>query len=127
VEIAEMVLTELAGGVALVLEAGGDGDNLLVHPDRRARHADLGEAGAIDALAGDEGGAARGAGLFAVRVSEHHAFLGDAVGVWCLVPREGMRIAAQVRDADVVPPDDEDVWLVRFGHLSSPVVLTLPH
>ena len=59
VEIAEMVLTELAGRVALVLEAGGDGDELLRHADRRARNPDLGEAGAIDALPGDEGGASR--------------------------------------------------------------------
>jgi hypothetical protein len=42
-------------GVALVLEAGGDGRELFRHADRRARDADLGEAGAIDALPGDEG------------------------------------------------------------------------
>ena len=111
VEIAEMVLAELAGRVALVLEAGGDGDELLRHADRRARDADLGEAGAIDALPGDEGRASRRAGLFAVGIGEHHAFLGDAVDVGRPVAHEAVRIAAQIRDADVVAPDDEDVRL----------------
>ena len=91
-----MVLAELAGGVALVLERGGDGDDLLVHADWRAGDADLREAGAIDALPGDEGGAARGAGLLAVGVGEHHAFLGEAVDVGRLVAHQAMRIAAQV-------------------------------
>ena len=91
---------------------------LLVHPDRRAGDADLGEAGAIDALPGDEGRAARGAGLFAVGIGEHHAFLGDAVDVGRLVAHEPVRIAAEVRDADIVAPDDEDVRLASVGHVS---------
>ena len=94
VEIAEMVLAELAGRVALVLEAGGDGHDVLLHPDRGAGDADFGEAGAIDALPGDEGRASRGAGLFAVGIGEHHAFLGDAVDVGRLVTHEPVRIAA---------------------------------
>ena len=114
VEIAEVVLAELAGRVALVLERRGDGDDLLVHADRRAGNADLGQAGAIDALPGDEGRAARGAGLFAVGIGEHHAFLGDAVDVGRLIAHQAVRIAAQVRDADVVAPDDEDIRLVCF-------------
>ena len=94
VEIAEMVLAELAGRVALVLERGGDGDEFLVHADRRAGNADLREAGAIDALPGDEGRAAGRAGLFAVGIGEQHAFLGDAVDVGRLVAHEAVRIAA---------------------------------
>ena len=118
VEIAEMVLAELAGRVALVLEAGGDGHELLRHADRRARDADLGEAGAIDALPGDEGGASRRARLLAVAIGEHHAFLGDAVDVGRLVAHEAVRIAAQIRDADIVAPDDEDVRLFSLGHFN---------
>jgi hypothetical protein len=116
VQVAEMVLAELAGGVALVLEAGGDGDDLFRHSDRRARDADLGEAGAINALPGDERRAARRAGLFAVRVGEQHAFLGEAVDVGRMIAHEAVRIAAQVGDADVVAPDDEDIRLVRLRH-----------
>ena len=37
VEVAEVVLAELAGGVALVLQQRRDGDDLLVHADRRGR------------------------------------------------------------------------------------------
>ena len=116
VEIAEVVLAELAGRIALVLEAGGDGHDVLLHPDRGAGDSDFGEAGAVDALPGDEGRAARGAGLFAVGIGEHHAFLGDAVDVGCLVTHEPVRIAAEVRDADVVAPNDEDIRLAGLRH-----------
>ena len=116
VEIAKMVLPELAGRVALVLQARGDGHELLRHAGRGAWDADLGEAGAIDALPGDEGRASRRAGLFAVSVGEHHAFPGKTVDVRRLVTHEPVRIAAQIRDADVVSPNNEDVRLVRLRH-----------
>ena len=78
VQVAQVVLAELPGGVALLLEQRRDGDDLLVHADRRGRNADLRQAGAIHALPGDERGAAGGAALLAVAVGEQHAFLGDA-------------------------------------------------
>ena len=46
VAVAEVVLAELAGGVALLLEHGGDGDVLLLPALGGARQADLGHAGA---------------------------------------------------------------------------------
>ena len=67
IEIAEVVLAELPGGVALVLQQRRDRHDLLVHADRRAGNADLGQAGAHDALAGDERRPSGGAGLLAVR------------------------------------------------------------
>ena len=118
VEVAEVVLAELAGGVALVLERAGDGDDFLVHADRRCRDADLRQAGAHHALPGDEGRPAGGAGLLTVAVGEHHAFLGDAVDVGRLVAHQTVRVATQVRDADIVAPDDEDVRLLGFGDLA---------
>ena len=80
--------------------------------------------GAQHALAGDERRAARGARLLAVGVGEQHPFLGDAVDVGRLVAHQAVRVAAQVRDADVIAPDDEDVGLVaslpcRFSFLLS--------
>ena len=92
-----MVLAELAGGVALVLQQLRDGHESSVHADRRAGNADFRQAGAIDALPGDEGRAARRAGLLAVAIGEHHAFLGDAVDVGRLVAHQAVRVAAQVR------------------------------
>jgi hypothetical protein len=55
--------------------------SLALSPSIGAGHADLAQAGAEDALAGDEGGAAGGAALLTVVVGEHHAFVGDAVDV----------------------------------------------
>ena len=75
VAVAEVVLAELAGGVAERLEQLGDGRVFLLQADRGAGHADLGQAGADRILAGDEAGAAGGAALLRVVVGEGHAFL----------------------------------------------------
>ena len=115
VQVAEVVLAELPGRVALVLQRRRDRDDLLVHADRRRRNADLRQPGAQHALPGDEGRAAGGARLLAVGVGEQHALLGDAVDVGRLVAHQPVRVAAQVRDADVVAPDDEDVRLLVAG------------
>ena len=66
VPIAEVVLAELAGGVAERLEQLGDGRVLRLKPHRGAGHPDLGQTGANRVLAGDEGGAAGGAALLRV-------------------------------------------------------------
>ena len=65
VAVAQVVLAELAGGVAERLEQFGDGRVFLLQADRGAGHADLGQAGADRVLAGDEAGAAGGAALLA--------------------------------------------------------------
>src|SRR5262249_11277006 len=54
VAVAQMVLAELAGGVAERLERLGDGDVLGAQTERRGGQADLGHAGAQARLAGDE-------------------------------------------------------------------------
>ena len=112
IAIAEMVLAELAGGVAERLEQFGDGRVFLLKSDRRAGHADLGQAGADRVLAGDEAGAAGGAALLAVVVGERHAFVGDAVDVRGLVAHHAPAEVADVPDADVVAPEDQDVGLL---------------
>ena len=65
VPVAQMVLAELAGGVAERLEQFGDGRVFFLQADSGAGHADLGQAGADRVLAGDEAGAAGGAALLA--------------------------------------------------------------
>ena len=107
--VAEVVLAELAGGVAQRLEQFGNGGIFRLQPDVRAGHAHLGEAGAVGVLPGDEGGAAGGAALLAVRVGEAHPLVGDAVDVGGAIAHQPVAVAAQVGDADVVAPDDEDV------------------
>ena len=71
VEVAQVVLAELAGRVAHRLQRRGDGRRLGRHADRRARLADRGHAGADRELAGDEVGAARRAARLGVVVGEH--------------------------------------------------------
>ena len=63
VAVAEMVLAELAGRVALRLEQFGEVGSSARQPFLGARQADLQEAGAERALAGDERRAAGGAAI----------------------------------------------------------------
>jgi hypothetical protein len=116
VAVAEVVLAELAGRVAELLEQLGDGRVLGLQADRGPRHPDLGEAGAEHALAGDERRPPGGAALLAVGVGEPHALVGDAVDVGRPVAHQPVAVAAQIRDADVVAPDDQDVGPVPVAH-----------
>ena len=113
VAVAEMVLAELAGHVALRLEQFGDasGPSPTALP-LRAGKPDLQQPGAHRALAGDEGGAAGGAGLLAVIVGEDRAFVGDAVDVGRAVAHHAAVVGADVPVADVVAHDDEDIGLL---------------
>ena len=73
--VAEMVLAELAGGIALGLQQFGDGRIFLAQAEISARQANLAEAGPEHALPGDEGRAPGGAALLAVIIGEDHPFL----------------------------------------------------
>ena len=79
---------------------------------------DLAQAGAVDALAGDERRPAGRAALLAVGVGEPHPLVGDPVDVRRAIAHQPVAVAAQVRDADVVAPDDDDVRPVRVRHAS---------
>ena len=82
VAVAEVVLAELAGDVALRLEQVGDGRVFRLQAFGRAGQPDLGEAGANRRLPGDEGRATGGAALLAVPVGEQRAFLGQ---IWSML------------------------------------------
>jgi hypothetical protein len=116
VPVGKVVLAELAGGVALLVEERRDGHDLVRHADRRGGNADLREPGPVDALPSDERRPAGGARLLAVRVGEHHAFPRDPVDVRRAVAHQAMRVAGEVGDADVVTPDHQDVRLLRISH-----------
>ena len=113
VQVAEVVLAELAGGIAVGLEQLGDRHVLGLQADVRTRHPDLAQAGAEHALARDERGAPGGAALLAVGVGEAHPLVGDPVDVRRPVAHQPVAVTAQVRDPDVVAPDHQDVGLVR--------------
>jgi hypothetical protein len=111
VAVAEMVFTELTGGIAQRLEQLGDGRVSRFQTDGRTRNADLRKAGAQRALAGDERRPPRRAALLGVIVGEHHAFFGDAIDIRRLVAHQAKRIGADIGLADIVAEDDEDVRL----------------
>ncbi len=75
VAVAQVVLAELTGGVAVVLQQLGDGRVLVAEALLGAGQADLAEAGPEHALAGDERRAAGRAALLGVVVGEHHALV----------------------------------------------------
>ena len=109
VAIAQMVLAELTGSVTERLEHLGDRRIFCLEADLGAGHADLGEARADRILAGDEAGAARGAALLRVIVGEAHPTLRHPVDVRCPVTHHAAAVVADVPDADVIAPQDEDV------------------
>ena len=109
VEVAQMVLAELAGGVAHRLERRGDGRRLGRHADRRAGLADGGQAGADRQLAGDEVGATGRAARLGVVVGEAHALGGKLVEVRRLPGHDALVVGADIEPADVVAHDDDDV------------------
>ena len=115
VAVAQMVLAELTGGVALRLQHFGDGRIFLAQPQFGAGQADLAEAGAEYALTRDEGGPAGGAALLAVIIGEDHAILGDGIDIGRAIAHEAVRVGAEIALADVVAPDDDDVRLLGVG------------
>ena len=144
--VAQVVLAELAGGVAQGLQEFGQGRVLLAEAQVGARQPYLGEAGADRHLPGDEGGPPSGAGLLAVIIGETHALSRNAVDVGRLVAHHGAAVVAEVPVADVIAHDDQNVGLVlrpsagrgkhhhrqpqeqpqgRFPHLLPPIDLLL--
>ena len=116
--VAQVVLAELRGHVALVLEQLGDRHVTRLQPFLRTGQADLQHARAETGLAGDETRAAGRAALLAVPISEQGAFLRDAIDIGRLVAHLAEVVRADVPVADVVAPENQDVWFLR-SHRSS--------
>src|SRR5947199_10853990 len=101
IQIAEMVLPELAGGVALRFERGSDGASLCGNPDFGTSLADRGHACANRKFTHDEvrqPGRATGLGVI---VSEQHSLLGHLVEVRRSPSHHSALIFADVPLADV--------------------------
>ncbi|MNF72120.1 hypothetical protein D3C84_540900 [compost metagenome] len=75
VQVAQVVLAELAGGITHGLECGRDGDGFGGNTHGRAGLADGGHACPNRQFAGNEVGAPGGATGLGVIVSETHAFV----------------------------------------------------
>ncbi len=119
VAIAEMVLAELSRHVSERLQEFGDRGILGAHALRSGRDAHFRQTRAIAGLPGDERRPPGGTGLLAVRIGEHHPFRGEPVDVWCLIAHQPAAVATQIRNTDVISPDDQNVrfLLVRHDHL----------
>ena len=116
VAVTEVVLPELAGGVAPGLEQLGDRRVLGLEPLGGARQADLEHPRADGGLAGDEGGPPGGAALLGVGVGEERPFLRDAVDVGRAVAHHAAVVGAHVPVAHVVAEHHQDVGLLaRLG------------
>ena len=115
VAVTEVVLAELAGRVPLALQRRRDRRVLGAQADVGARESHLGQPGPIRVLARDERGAAGRAALLAVGVGEAGALVREPIDVRRAVAHQPVAVAAQVRDPDVIAPDDQNVRLVSHS------------
>src|SRR5262245_18315291 len=109
--VAKMVFAELAGGVALDLHDIGDRWHPRRYAMRVSRHADGQQTSAKWLLAKNKGGAARRAALLAIGVRKNGPLAGDAVNVRRLVTDQTHGISTDLRNADVIAKDHEEIAL----------------
>ena len=112
IEVALMVLAELAGGIALRLQHGGDRDIGLLPTLGGSRHADLGHPGSHRHGAVEESSPAGRAGLLTVVVRKGDPLPGDAVDVGSSVAHHATVVVADIPGADIVAPDHQDIRLL---------------
>src|SRR5262249_2862711 len=105
------VLAKLASRVTKILEQATCGWIQLAHTHRRTGKADLGESGANAMLTSEKRGAPGRTRLLTVVMEELDTLATDAVNIRSFVTHQALGIGAQVRNADVVAPDYEDVGL----------------
>ena len=116
IAVAEMVLTELSGHIALRLEQLGKRRVLLRQSFLRSRQAYFQKSSAQRTLAGDERGAAGSARLLAVIVGEDRAFVGDAVDVGRAVAHHAAVVGTDVPVANIIAHNHKDVgFLLLLG------------
>ena len=107
--VAQVVLAELAGGVAEVQQELGDARSPRLQVGRAARQLRRDHAGAQRIHAGDEGIAPGGAALHGDVVHEDRAFIRDPVDVGRLADHQAAVVATRLHPADVVAHDEQDV------------------
>ena len=117
--VAQVVLPELAGGIAQVLHELRDAGVLLAEADIGAGQAHLSQTGADRRLSRDERGPAGSTALLTIPAGEHCAFLGDPVDVRRPVSHVSPVVNARIEPTDIIAHDDENVGFLllrlRFG------------
>src|SRR5882757_526604 len=109
VAIADVVLAKLPCGVSKVLEQATHGRIELAHAHWCAGKPHLCKSAANAMLAGEKRCATCRARLLTIVMEELDTLSADAVDVRGLVTHERIRVGADVRDADVIAEDDQDV------------------
>src|SRR5262249_47059304 len=118
IPVAEVVLAELPAHVAERLQHIGDRRVFRLQSEVGAGKTDFGKAGTNRRLTCNECRAPRGAALLTVPVSEVRTFLGDAVDVGGPIPHDAVVVRADIEPADIVSPDDQNIWLAGLRHLT---------
>ena len=114
VQVAEVVLAELAGGVAQGLERGGDRAGLSGMPTSAPAWPTVVRPVRSGNSPGDEVRPARRAARLGVVVGEQHALRGQLVEVRRLAGHHAAVVGADVEPADVVSHDEDDVRLLAI-------------
>src|SRR6267142_1693230 len=109
--IAEMVLAELAGVVALVEQKLCYRRGARPQPGRAAGQLRRNHSRAQRMHAGEEGVAPGGAALLGIISHEERAIVSDAVDVRRLANHQATMVDARLHNADVVAHDEDDVGL----------------
>ena len=107
--VAEVVLAELAGGVAEVVEEFRDRRCAGTQIGGTARQLRRDHAGAHGRHAGEERVAPGRTALLGVVGHEHRTFLADAIDVGRGVEAQAILVDAHLHPADVVAHDEQDV------------------
>ena len=110
--VAEVVLAELAGVVAEVMQELGEGRRAGPEVGGAARELRRDHAGPERGHAGEEGVTTRRAALLGVVGHELRTFIADAVDVRRLANHQSLVVDARLHPADVIAHDEQDVGLL---------------
>ena len=115
VQIAQMVLAELPGSVALGLKHRGQGDGLIRHAHIGSGLSHRGQTGADRQLPSDEVGAPRRTTGFGIVVGKPHAVCGQFVKIGRLAGHHALVIGSDIKPANVVTHDKQNVRFFLSG------------
>src|SRR5262249_5977144 len=115
VAITEMIFAELAGGIAHGFQRCCDRWRLRRHPRSGASLSDRREASPDRQFPGDEVRAPGGTTRFRIIVCEAHTLAGHPVQIGRAAGHDALIVDTNVRPADVIPHDHNDIWPLPRG------------
>src|ERR1700761_6587751 len=75
-----------------------------------------GHPGPETGLTGNKRCPARRAALLAVRGRKAHALIRNAIDIGCSIAHQAIAVTTEIRDADIVAPNNQNIWFLRLGH-----------